>query len=799
MKRVARLLGAKIIGENLKPRERNEGSLHQWIISDYQSSVERKIPEKIVRLIADHNRIQDSNTQAEEERRFVLHIKELISRIRYDPLDAQDLLQELQELYEAEKDHQNLTTCLIEMGNRKRQGILLGILPSELAEIEAKWTKVKPALDEWRWRLDDSLPGDWATVGRWLGQLERCLSAGARLAIEMDAASTSDADAATRREKFGAQLEDLREKLFEKDRMTELLGLLFKTNSPDEPSALPETVVNAIKKRFQDVCCEAQTSLCRTSRLHLRWKLADEITIINKFINEWKNTRFQRLEDALESVEKIRAWKKEKDLPNAMDIDISGLDALCKDSEAKSVNDASLPMGEQPGAGLLTIQIKAGGGALIMRDIAETERTEASLFLSSLRVRWADAQKDLDDLEKSSMTLFETWKAYETETQTIHAWMQDAENKLRRESTSISEKRFLLSQLKNWRNRLSALQDLGATLIGQSTISTGQAINKEMANILQRLDSITNEVERSTQAETIEILKRDYDSAMNHMNDLLQNANELLNKEVLLPQTTSMQKAEEATSEYKHQLQASKEKITKSLEYEYKLAKEILEKMMAAPKDGDIDFSEIERRMQETERLRNLLHQIADERIDNRLSELALAMREAVSVAVKLAQMSEWIEEAETVTNADIPKTADEVSMDSLGSIAPDEAIRRLENHCKSINNQTKALEEAEGRLEELKAKGLKSVNISELETAIAETRERINRAWHDGRNSWEVNARQLVKDLQVSEGTTIYKERCLSRPRIQISYVLRRGCQFMWTEATQENRLMRAEQLLKK
>lgn len=116
----------------------------------------------------------------------------------------------MQELYEAEKDHQNLTTCLVEMGNRQRQGILLGILPSELAEIEAKWTQVKPALDEWRWRLDESLPGDWATVGKWLGRLERCLSAGARLAIEMDAASTSDADAATRREKFGAQLEDLK-------------------------------------------------------------------------------------------------------------------------------------------------------------------------------------------------------------------------------------------------------------------------------------------------------------------------------------------------------------------------------------------------------------------------------------------------------------------------------------------------------------------------------------------------------------------------------------------------------------
>nr|CDS27008.2 nesprin 1 [Hymenolepis microstoma] len=695
------------------------------------------------------NTIKDSNAQAEEERQFVIHIKELISRIRYDPLEAQDLLQELQELYEAEKEHQTLTTCLVELGNRKRQGILLGILPSELAEIEAKWTKVKPALDEWRWRLDDSLPGDWATVGRWLGQLERCLSASARLAIEMDVGSISDADAATRRAKFDVQLENLKERLFEKDRMTELLDLLFKTNTPDEPSALPETVVNAIKKRFQDVCYEAENSLRRISRLHLRWKLTDEIAIINEFINMWKNTRFQRLEDALDSVEKIRAWKKEKDLPNAMDTDIAELDDLCKDSEDKAISDASTTMGEQPVAGLLTIQIKAGGGTLIMRDIAETERAEISMFLSSLRVRWADAQRDLDDLEKSSLTLFETWKTYETETQNIYAWMQDAENKLRRDSTGTSEKRLILSQLKSWRDRLSALQDLGAALIGQSTISTGQAINKEMADMFRQLENITNEVERSTQAETIENLKRDFEFVLNHMNDLLQNANNLINKEVLLPQTTSMQKAEEATSEYSHQLKDSKEKILKSLEYEYKLAEEILQKLMAASKDGDIDFSEVEHWMQETERLRNLLQQMANEKINNRLSELALAMREAVSVAIKLAQMSEWIEEAESATNADIPRTMDEISMNSLGSISPDEAIRRLEKHCKSINDQTKALEEAESRLEELKAKGLKSVNISELETSIAETRERINIILEQTRKREQL----LLKQSQTREG----------------------------------------------
>lgn len=101
--------------------------------------------------------------------------------------------------------------------------------------------------------------------------------------------------------------------------------------------------------------------------------------------------------------------------------------------------------------------------------------------------------------------------------------------------------------------------------------------------------------------------------------------------------------------------------------------------MMAAANDGEIDYSEVERWMEETERLRKLLQKMADEQIDNRLSELNLAMREAVSVGVKLAQMSEWIEEAEIVAKADILKPADELFMDNLGSIAPDEAIRRLE------------------------------------------------------------------------------------------------------------------------
>ncbi|KAH9285528.1 Nesprin-1 [Echinococcus granulosus] len=680
-----------------------------------------------VKIIHIENQIKDSNAQAEEERNFVIYIKELISRIRHEPLEPKDLLQALEEFYQAEQQHQSLTTCLVEMGKRKRQGLLLGILPSELAGIEAKWTQVKPALDEWRWRLDDSLPGDWATVGRWLGQLERCLSTAARLAIELDAASTSEADATTRCSQFAAQLHDLEEKLKDKDRMSELLGLLVKTNTANEPSALPITVVNAIKKRFHDVCHEAQASLRRTNRLYLRWKLADNITEIVDYINVLKNTRYQKLEEAAESMEQIQEWKKSKGLPQRMDEDIAALEELCKESEDKSNSESATSVGEQPGSGLLTIQVKAGGGTLIMRDVAETERIEASMYLSSLRMRWAEALEDLLALEKSSMKLVETWRAYETEAQTLHAWMQEAESKLKEKTISNTEKRFILAQAKQWRQRLNALQDLGAKLIGQSTIPAGEAINTQLVSMLQRLDSISNEVEKSYQAATVETLKGDLDQTLNRMNEMLQAATDLLNREVCLPQTTSMQKAEEATSEYRNQLQTTKEDLLNHLETEYNMAKELSEKLMAAAQEGEIDYSEVERCMQETDRLRRLLQQMAEEKIDDRLSELALAMREAVSVAVRLAQMSEWIEETETVTNANSFTTLDEIMLDSLASIAPDEAIHRLQKCCDSIITHTKALEEAEGWLEELKAKGLKSVNISQLEMAIAETKGRIN------------------------------------------------------------------------
>ncbi len=72
--------------------------------------------------------------------------------------------------------------------------------------------------------------------------------------------------------------------------------------------------------------------------------------------------------------------------------------------------------------------------------------------------------------------------------------MQEAEEKLKAPETSTKEKRFLLSQVKKWRQRLNALNDIGATIIGQSALAAGQCINTQLAAMLQRLDSISDEV-----------------------------------------------------------------------------------------------------------------------------------------------------------------------------------------------------------------------------------------------------------------------------------------------------------------
>lgn len=63
----------------------------------------------------------------------------------------------------------------MELDGRKRQGLLSGLRPEELEWAQAEWSRVKPELDEWRWRLDEKLPGRWCEIGCALRSLEKCI------------------------------------------------------------------------------------------------------------------------------------------------------------------------------------------------------------------------------------------------------------------------------------------------------------------------------------------------------------------------------------------------------------------------------------------------------------------------------------------------------------------------------------------------------------------------------------------------------------------------------------------------
>lgn len=78
-----------------------------------------------------------------------------------------------------------MTAYMMELMTRKRQGLLLGVRPEELERVEAEWSRVKPELDEWRWKLDSCLPGEWRQLGEWLTQAERCLVSDAEVARQL--------------------------------------------------------------------------------------------------------------------------------------------------------------------------------------------------------------------------------------------------------------------------------------------------------------------------------------------------------------------------------------------------------------------------------------------------------------------------------------------------------------------------------------------------------------------------------------------------------------------------------------
>lgn len=102
--------------------------------------------------------------------------------------------------------------------------------------------------------------------------------------------------------------------------------------------------------------------------------------------------------------------------------------------------------------------------------------------------------------------------------------------------------------------------------------------------------------------------------------------------------------------------------------------------MLAAAAAGEIDIEEAESYALEAERLGRLLSALAEGvEIDQRLADIELATREAVKLTVELIQMTEWMEEAESVTMEFNTDDATEYSADILASLSPEEAIYRLQ------------------------------------------------------------------------------------------------------------------------
>ncbi|VDN11394.1 unnamed protein product [Dibothriocephalus latus] len=311
---------------------------------------------------------------------------------------------------------------------------------------------------------------------------------------------------------------------------------------------IPPSVANAIQRRFNAVCQDAQLMLRRIRRLHVRWKLGDEIETIYEFIGYLNHLRCEKLEEANENLAVLEDFMTKKGLPQTMENDIAELTELAAQPDDVAIGVASETKDKQstehvsvPGSGMLAIQIKAGGGATVMRDIAETERNEANMFLSSLRVRWANAQTDLSVIGTMSEELSKKWEAYETEAAVLFSWLEDAEAKLRSPDVSTAEKRSLLSQVKRWRERLAVLNDLGQALIGHSSMKAGEALSTRLAEMAQRLEVFTNEV-----------------------------IDALLDAEFQCPQTTSVEEAEASTLEYRKELQATREMLRKQAEAEYR-------------------------------------------------------------------------------------------------------------------------------------------------------------------------------------------------------------------------------------
>ncbi|KAF5403128.1 hypothetical protein PHET_03405 [Paragonimus heterotremus] len=714
-------------------------------------------PPKATRNIVPVLHLEDeSNTakeQAEKERTFLITIKELIARVRHNPIEAQDFFTEFETLIQAQLEHDNLTAYMLELTERKRQGLLLGLRPEELDRVEAEWIRVKPELDEWRWRLDKALPGEWCQIGSWLSQAERRLITDADVAAELGlemAPGAASLTPAERYERLNKCLAEHEEVFKAQDEIKVLFGRLRKKNdqlnelaqaAAGDPNTLskldvrlPESMITVLENRLLGIELDSPLAKRRLERLRLRWDLARKLDELRKNITSWQSMKGKEKEDINKQRSAIKEFLKSWNLPDGLDTELIQLAEISanRDDVATGVADrrkqieTNRELNDETHKIFLNtsnqyVSISAGGGAFMLMDSAETERKEANFFLSSIKTRWSDAWSDVTELQRRLEEFQVKWEEFEAEKMALNDWIANAKRVLDDPNSTAEARAKLHEEMTQWRTRISALVDLGHELIGQCDISMASTLDAELSEMNQVWNSLSDQVSRCVEMNHVEQLKNQQADALHRINAMIKNTERLLNKDFVLPETTDLDVAHEATAAYRKQLENARAELLEKARLDYLQALRAAEELMRAAQNGQVDMAEAEAIMAAVQAAKLRLDQLANEDVPGRLNEVEAATQKAIELAIQLAPVNTWLLSSEMAEDLGNFETG-ELNLDFTG-LSSDGALLRLQNHFSAIEQHERTLKEAEQRLSDLKAAGLKHMDVSQLELATAEAR----------------------------------------------------------------------------
>ncbi|KAL3315790.1 hypothetical protein Ciccas_005569 [Cichlidogyrus casuarinus] len=417
----------------------------------------------------------------------------------------------VQNFQQAEAEHECLTAYLVDLTDKRRKGSLLGVNPDELENVEAEWTRVKPALDEWRWRLDCALPGAWRSIGVWLSNMEKNLNEGAMLAMRMNVNAEVNLTSEERVKALSEHMEqhlqlmstyeEINKQLFELKeenlRLEESAKELH--NHPEElsklPIRLPINIAETVEKRILKLKISEPLAKRRLERLLLRWQLNDTVAKIRLKLSEVETSpQAKNKEDLLTKIKEYNAYLKTLGLPGDLDdklqlfreltsisdvdaVKVEGIDAVLGDKE-----ESSDPM---------AISI-IGGGDRILYDLAETERKECQLFLASINVRWSDLWTDMKTYSSSLADLSITWDKFDSEVAQLNAWVAEAKRLLEDEDLPPEERRRLYAEMEQWKNRIAELNALAKTIMAGADGECALLFEEQMSSINEVYAKVSN-------------------------------------------------------------------------------------------------------------------------------------------------------------------------------------------------------------------------------------------------------------------------------------------------------------------